>query len=68
MLCEAFRKNVGMLTLSPKFVLKTFWEKALQPAFVAMACILFPLGLINDPSSTVASANGMFDIINGRAR
>ncbi len=63
---EAVRKEVGMITLSPKFMLKTFWEKALQPAFVAMACILFPLGLINDPSSTVASANGMFYLIKRR--
>lgn len=63
---EAVRKKVGMITLSPKFVLRTFWEKALQPAFVAMACILFPLGLINDSSSTVASANGMFYLIKRR--
>lgn len=63
---EAVRKKVGMITLSPKFVLKTFWEKALQPAFVAMACILFPLGLINDSSSPVASANGMFYLIKRR--
>ncbi len=61
--CEAFHQKVGMLTLTPKFVLKTFWEKALQPAFIAMSCILFPLGLINDPSSKVASANGMFYLI-----
>ncbi|HTY25693.1 MAG TPA: glycosyltransferase [Desulfomonilaceae bacterium] len=61
--CASIRHNVGMITLSPKFVLKTFWEKALQPAFVAMSCILFPLALVNHPSSTVASANGMFYMI-----
>ena len=60
---EAFHQKVGMLTLTPKFVLKTFWEKALQPAFIAMSCILFPLGLTNDRSSKVASANGMFYLI-----
>jgi chlorobactene glucosyltransferase len=63
---EAVRKKMGMITLTPEFVLKTFWEKALQPAFVAMACILFPLGLINDSSSAVASANGMFYLIKRR--
>lgn len=61
--CEASHQKVGMLTLTPKFVLKTFWEKALQPAFIAMSCILFPLGLINDRLSKVASANGMFYLI-----
>jgi chlorobactene glucosyltransferase len=56
-----------MLTLSPKFIMRTFWEKALQPAFAAMSCILFPLGRINDPSSPVASANGMFYMISRHA-
>ncbi len=65
--CEAVRRKVSMLTLSPRFVLKTFWEKALQPAFAAMSCILFPLSLVNDPDSKVASANGMFYIINRQA-
>lgn len=59
----ARRLDVGMITLSPKFVLRTFWEKALQPGFAAMSCILFPLGQVNDPQSDVASANGMFYLI-----
>ncbi len=60
----AVERRVSMITLSPRFVLKTFWEKALQPAFAAMSCILFPLCKVNDPSSDVASANGMFYIIS----
>jgi cellulose synthase/poly-beta-1,6-N-acetylglucosamine synthase-like glycosyltransferase len=63
----AVDRGVNMITLSPKFVLKTFWEKALQPTFAAMSCILFPLGKINDPSCDVASANGMFYIISRHA-
>jgi glycosyltransferase involved in cell wall biosynthesis len=64
---EALRRGVSMVTLSPKFVLETFWEKALQPAFAAMSCILFPPSKINDPQSDVASANGMFYLINRAA-
>lgn len=60
----AVQHQVNMITLSPRFVLKTFWEKALQPTFVAMSCILFPLPQINDPASPVASANGMFYLIS----
>jgi cellulose synthase/poly-beta-1,6-N-acetylglucosamine synthase-like glycosyltransferase len=60
----AVHHQVNMITLSPRFVLKTFWEKALQPTFVAMSCILFPLPQINDPASPVASANGMFYLIS----
>ncbi len=63
----AMDRGVNMITLSPRFVLKTFWERALQPTFAAMSCILFPLGKINDPSSAVASANGMFYIISRQA-
>jgi len=63
----AVEHAVNMITLSPKFVLKTFWEKALQPVFVAMSCILFPLSKINDPASPVASANGMFYLISRTA-
>ena len=61
---EALHRRISMITLSPKFVMKGFWEKALQPTFASMSCILFPMGKINDPNSPVASANGMFYLIN----
>ena len=64
---EAVRRSANMVTLSPRFILKTFWEKALQPVFAAMTCILYPLGLVNDPASPVASANGMFYMISRSA-
>jgi len=64
---EALKARVSMVTLSPKFVMRTFWEKALQPAFAAMACIIHPPGKVNDPASPVASANGMFYLIDREA-
>jgi chlorobactene glucosyltransferase len=63
----ALETDVGMVTLSPSFVMRSFWEKALQPAFAAMACIIHPPGKVNDPDSPVASANGMFYLINRHA-
>jgi chlorobactene glucosyltransferase len=60
----AVKHKVSMVTLSPKFILKTFWEKALQPAFVVASSVLFPLHKVNDPASPVASANGMFFLIS----
>jgi cellulose synthase/poly-beta-1,6-N-acetylglucosamine synthase-like glycosyltransferase len=60
----ALQYKVNMVTLSPKFIVKTFWEKALQPAFVVASSILFPLAKVNDPSSPVATANGMFYLIS----
>jgi chlorobactene glucosyltransferase len=59
--------GVGMLTLTPRFVLRDFWERAVQPAMASMSLILFPLGKINDPKSKVASANGMFYLISREA-
>ncbi|MGB6066784.1 MAG: glycosyltransferase family 2 protein [Desulfomonilaceae bacterium] len=64
---EAVRRRANMVTFSPRFVVKTFWEKALQPVFAAMTCILYPLGSVNDPASPVASANGMFYMISRSA-
>ena len=60
----ALEHKVSMVTLSPKFILKSFWEKALQPVFAVASSILFPLPKVNDPASPVASANGMFYLIS----
>ncbi|MEW6111908.1 MAG: glycosyltransferase [Thermodesulfobacteriota bacterium] len=60
----AVASSASMVTLSPRFVLKGFWEKALQPVFAGMSCILYPLYKVNDPTSPVASANGMFYLIH----
>lgn len=60
----ALQHKVNLVTLTPKFMLKTFWEKALQPAFAVASSVLFPLPKVNDPASPVASANGMFFLIS----
>jgi chlorobactene glucosyltransferase len=65
--CEAVNRKVGMITLSPRPVLRTFWERALQPVFMGLSGIIYPLPEVNDPSSPVASANGMFYLISRAA-
>jgi len=64
---RAVRSGVSMLTVSTQFIMKSFWEKALQPVLASMSLIIFPLAEINDPSSKVASANGMFYLIDRTA-
>ena len=64
---EALKRKINLVTLSPKFELDTFWEKALVPTFAAMAAIIFPLAKVNNPKSSVATANGMFFIISRSA-
>ena len=61
---EAVLHRVNLVTLIPKFVVRTFWDKVLQPVFAAMCCILFPPGQVNDPASPAALANGMFYMIS----
>ncbi|MCA1961749.1 MAG: glycosyltransferase family 2 protein [Desulfomonile sp.] len=63
----AVERGVSMVTVSPGLVLRTFWEKALQPVFLGMASLLFPPSQVNDPTSDVAAANGMFYLISRRA-
>lgn len=67
MLHLAVSRNVSMVTLVTKPVLRTFWDKALLPAFMAMSGLIFPLWKINLPSSPVASANGMCYLIRRSA-
>lgn len=64
---EVLKRKIGFITLTPKFILGSFWEKAIQPTLASMAAILFPLDQVNDPKSPVATANGMFFMISRRA-
>jgi len=63
----AISHSVDLVTLTPRFILTNFWEKALQPIFAATCCILFPPGRVNDQRSPVAMANGMFYMIEREA-
>ncbi len=60
---EALARIIGMVTLTPRPILRTFWEKVLQPVFMGLSGIIYPLADVNDPSSPIASANGMFYLI-----
>jgi len=64
---RASQSCVNMITLTPRLIFKHFWEKMCVPAFASMSCIILPFHKINDPSSTTASANGMFVMISRKA-
>lgn len=66
-LSHALKRKINLVTLAPKFLLGSFWEKALQPTLASMTAILFPLSQVNDPKSPVATANGMFMLISRKA-
>ncbi|MBI5571563.1 MAG: glycosyltransferase [Desulfomonile tiedjei] len=64
---RAAQARVSMITLTPRLILKHFWEKVCVPAFASMSCVILPFHKINDASSAVASANGMFFMITREA-
>ena len=64
---EVLKRKINFITLTPKFILGSFWEKAIQPTLASMAPILFPLSQVNNPKSPVATANGMFFMVSRKA-
>lgn len=64
---EVLKRKINFITLTPKFILGSFWEKAIQPTLASMAPILFPLSQVNNPRSPVATANGMFFMVSRKA-
>ncbi len=64
---RAISERLNLVTLSPLPRLESFWEKALQPMFMAMSCILFPLHKVNDRKHPMASACGMFMLMSRSA-
>lgn len=69
----ALRNKLDMLSLAPRHICKSFWEKVIQPIPLGAIAALLPLAKTNDPKSKVALAIGpfimikhmIFDKING---
>ena len=56
----ALRKKVQFLSLTPEVEMQSRAEKVVLPAFGFLLFMLFPLRLVNDPSSSRAMAAGAF--------
>ena len=56
----ASRKQVQFLSLTPEVKMQSWAEKVVLPAFGFLLFMLFPLRLVNDPSSPRAMAAGAF--------
>ncbi len=55
--------SIDMLSLSPFQILKTFWERVVQPVIFSSLYFAFPQKKINDPKSKLAAAIGQFILI-----
>lgn len=60
---HAEAKDLDLLTLSPRCLAESFWERALVPAAMAFLGLWFPLARANDPSSSSIFGNGQFLMI-----
>jgi chlorobactene glucosyltransferase len=56
----ALEKRVEFLSLAPEVELGSFWERVMLPAFCSLIATLFPLRLVNDPTSRRATGVGAF--------
>lgn len=72
----ALERDVQFLSIIPELEFGSFWEKVVLPAFSFLITSLFPVHLINDPTSPRALAAGAFilmkrgdlDALGGYAR
>ena len=60
---EAEKAGVGMLSYSPRQILKGFWQRALMPLVFCELALAYSPQKVSDPNSRLAAANGQFLLI-----
>lgn len=60
-------KDLDLLTLTPRCLVESFWEKTLQPAAMGFLGLWFPFSKVNDPSSPLSFGNGQYLMIRKKA-
>jgi cellulose synthase/poly-beta-1,6-N-acetylglucosamine synthase-like glycosyltransferase len=57
---EIQRRNVGLLSYSPRQIVSGFWQRALMPLVYSELASVYNLAEVNDPNKRLAAANGQF--------
>jgi chlorobactene glucosyltransferase len=60
---EAMRRELDMLSLEPRQVMESFWERVVLPAGFFLLAFQQDLRRVNDPETADASVNGQFILI-----
>ena len=60
---EAERHEVGMLSYSPRQIVRGLTQRALMPLIFSDLAVTYAPSKVNDPSSRVAAANGQFTLV-----
>jgi glycosyltransferase involved in cell wall biosynthesis len=64
---EAEKHKVGMLSYSPRQIVRGFWQRALMPLVFSELALAYPPARVSDPESRLAAANGQFMLIRREA-
>ncbi len=59
----AIKNNIDMLSLVPRHICKTFWEKVIQPIPLSLIPAISPLAKVNKKESKIAIAFGPFILL-----
>jgi glycosyltransferase involved in cell wall biosynthesis len=64
---EATRHKVGMLSYSPRQIVKGLAQRSLMPLVFCELALAYPPARVSDPSARIAAANGQFLLVEREA-
>jgi len=64
---EAERYKVGVLSYSPRQIVKGFAQRSLMPLVFCELALAYPPAKVSDPSQRIAAANGQFLLVEREA-
>lgn len=64
---EATRHKVGMLSYSPRQIVKGLTQRSLMPLVFCELSLAYPPAKVSDPSARIAAANGQFLLVEREA-
>jgi GT2 family glycosyltransferase len=64
---EAERHKVGMLSYSPRQIVKGFAQRSLMPLVFCELALAYPPAKVSDPAQRIAAANGQFLLVDREA-
>ena len=66
-LSEIQRRNVGLLSYSPRQIVSGFWQRALMPLVYSELASVYKMADVNDTNKGLAAANGQFLMVEREA-
>ena len=64
---EIQARNVGLLSYSPRQIVRGFWQRALMPLVFSELASVYPPAQVNDANKRLAAANGQFLMVEREA-